>query len=245
MSVLERREAENRRRRLVSLGMRMLPLVLLIVVGAVAVILAGGPRQAFHQVATQRAWLEALVADHGVLAPVVYVVCYAALMTLMWIPASMVTMIGGFLFGFWLGALCAVAGATLGGTTVFLLARWGLVGLMERAGPHVHRLEAGFRKDAFAYILGLRLLPMVPFAVVNMVAAALGVRLAVFVPGTALGIIPGALIYAGLGSGIQEAAIDGAAFDGDLLARPGLLLPLVGLAVLAIAPVLWRRWRRS
>ena len=57
-------------------------------------ILAGGPRQAFNHVVAQRAWLEALVADHAVLAPVAYVACYAALMTLMWIPASMVTVKG-------------------------------------------------------------------------------------------------------------------------------------------------------
>ena len=235
---------ENRHQKLVSRRMRLLPLALLIAFGAVLVILAGGPRQAFNHAAAQRAWLETMVADHGVLAPIAFVVCYAALMSLMWIPASMVTVIGGFLFGFWLGGVCAIVGATLGGAIVFMLARWGLVGLVQRAGPYMHRLETGFRRDAFAYILGMRLLPLVPFAAVNVVAAGLGVRLWVFVLGTALGIIPGTFLYAGLGRGIHDATFDGAAFDGDLLARPALLLPLLGLAALAVAPVIWRRWRR-
>jgi uncharacterized membrane protein YdjX (TVP38/TMEM64 family) len=236
---------EDRRQKLVSLALRLLPLALMVGLGAAAVTLAGGPRQAFDQVAAQRAWFEAVVASHGVLAPMAYILCYAALMTLIWIPASMVTVIGGFLFGFWLGALCSLAGATLGATAVFLLARRGLVGLVRLAGPYVQRLEAGFRADALSYVLGLRLLPVVPFAVVTVVAAALGVSLRVFIVGTVLGIIPSTMIYAGLGNGLREATLDGAALDGALLLRPGLLLPLLGLAALIIAPVIWRRWRRS
>jgi uncharacterized membrane protein YdjX (TVP38/TMEM64 family) len=236
---------EDGRRKLVSLALRLLPLALLIALGAAAVTLAGGPRQAFDQVAAQRAWLEAMVLSHGLLAPTAYVLCYAALMTLIWIPASMVTVVGSFLFGFWFGALCSLAGATLGASVVFLLARMGLAGLVRLAGPYVQRLEAGFRADAFSYVLGLRLLPVVPFAVVTVVAAALGVSLKIFVPATVLGIIPSTIIYASLGNGLREATLDGAAFDGALLLRPDLLLPLLALAALAFAPVVWRRWRRS
>ena len=84
---------------------------------------------------------------------------------------------------------------------VFLAARAGLQGLIGRTGPRGQRLEAGFREDAFSYLLSLRLVPIFPFWLVNLIAGLAGMRLSTYVAATFLGMIPGALVYASLGSG--------------------------------------------
>jgi len=142
-----------------------------------------------------------------------------------------------------LGTALSVTGATLGAIAVFLAARAGLAGLLTRAGPRVRRLEAGFHRDALSYLLILRLIPLFPFWLINIAAGATGMRLGTFLVGTFFGIIPVTFVYASLGSGLGE-AIEGGHTPGlGALLQPGILLPILGLAVLALVPVLYRRRR--
>ena len=147
---------------------------------------------------------------------------------------------GGYLLGTWLGALSAVIGATLGATGIFLAARAGFGGLAQRAGPFVGKLEAGFRADAFNYLLVLRLVPIFPFWLVNLVPALVGVRLRSYMLATFLGIIPGTFVYASLGSGLGEIVQEP---DLGIVFHPSVLLPVIGLAVLALIPVAYKHWR--
>src|SRR5205085_7030964 len=107
------------------------------------------------------------------------------------IPSGVIlTTIGGFLFGPVVGALSAIIGATIGATIIFLIAR-SAAGehLFRRAGPLAAKFAEGFRADAFCYMLFLRLVPL-PFWLVNLAPALLGVLLSTFVTATATGIIP-------------------------------------------------------
>src|SRR5258708_5026573 len=188
-------------RRLVS-ARRLLPLGLLVAAWAVFM-LAGGHRYlTFSALAQNRDWLHGLVQQWGVLAAFVYVMAYATLVALSVPGGAVLTMAGGFLFGPWLGTLCAVVGATLGATGIFLAARAGLGGLPHRAGPFIAKLEAGFRADAFNYLLVLRLVFIVPFWLVNLVPALVGVKLRTYVMATLLGIITGTFVFASLGNGL-------------------------------------------
>jgi uncharacterized membrane protein YdjX (TVP38/TMEM64 family) len=155
----------------------------------------------------------------------------------------LLTLAAGFLFGPWLGTLYALVGATIGAVTVFLAARAGLAGLAERAGPRATRLEAGFREDAFNYLLCLRLVPVFPFWLVNLVAGAMEIRLSVYIIATFLGMIPGAFVYASLGNGIGALIAAGQHPDRYMIFRPSILLPLIGLAALALVPVIAKRRR--
>ena len=219
---------------------RFVPLAVL-AAAAGAFVASGGPQYlSFGTLAEHRERLMALVAQWGVAAAGAYIVIYAVL-TALSVPCGVVlTLSGGLLFGTWLGALCALAGATIGATAVFIAARAGFAGLTRRAGPRVAKLEAGFRAHAFNYLLVLRLIPIVPFWLVNLVPAVLGVRLRTFVLATLVGIVPGTLVYAGLGNGLGVAVGEP---DLGILLRPSLLIPLAGLAVLALLPVVYKRWR--
>jgi uncharacterized membrane protein YdjX (TVP38/TMEM64 family) len=106
-------------------------------------------------------------------------------------------------------------------------------------GPRAERIAAGFRADAFNYLLVLRLVPLFPFWLVNLAAGLAGMRLFPYVAATFLGIMPGAFVYAGLGNGLGHLV---AAPDLAVLFRPSVLLPLFGLSLLALIPVFYRRW---
>ena len=135
--------------------------------------------------------IDAFVTEHRVLAVLAYIALYIAAVALSVPGAVFLTVTGGFLFGLAVGASAAVIGATIGATLIFLVARTALgEPLLRRAGPRAAQARQGFRADAFSYLLFLRLVPVFPFCLVNLVPAFAGVRLAPFVAATALGIIP-------------------------------------------------------
>jgi uncharacterized membrane protein YdjX (TVP38/TMEM64 family) len=222
---------------------RFAPLALLVVAGMLFVALGGHRYLTFAALAENREWLCAVVKQAGASAALGFILAYAGLVALSVPGAALFTITGGFLFGPWIGGAYAVIGATIGATIVFLAVRAGLAGLLTRAGPWVRRIEAGFRDNGLSYLLVLRLIPIIPFSLVNLVAAAAGLRLSVYVFGTFIGIIPVTLVYASLGNGFGTLVESGRPPDLAVLLQPNVLLPVLGLAALAIAPVFYRRWR--
>ena len=224
-------------------GRRLLPLLLLAVAGALFMLLGGRHYLTFAALAENSGWMRDLVARSSVVAALCFIAVYAG-QTAVSVPGgAILTIAGGFLFGLWPGLLYVVMGATIGATAIFLAARAGLGDLARRAGPRASRLKAGFRADAFNYLLILRLIPIFPFWLVNLVAALAGMRLATYVLGTFLGIIPGSFVFVSLGTGMGDIVAAGRPPDLGIVFRPGVLLPIAGLAVLALMPVLYRRWQ--
>jgi uncharacterized membrane protein YdjX (TVP38/TMEM64 family) len=183
---------------------------------------------------------------HQVLAVLSFIGVYMLIVALSLPGAIWLTVIGGFLFGIAAGTLCSVLAATLGACAVFLAARY-LVGdaLRARAGPGIRRMEAGFRKHALSYLLTLRLVPVVPFWLVNLVPALLGVPLRTFLVGTAVGIIPGSIVYTLVGNGLGAVLDQGRTPDLDIIFEPVILAPILGLALLALSPVLYGRLKQG
>lgn len=200
----------------------------------------------FEEIARHRHALVQWREHHEATAALLFILAYLAAVALSIPGAIWLTILGGFLFGAVLGSLYAVVGATAGACTVFLAARF-LVGdlLRRKAAPAIRRMEAGFRKHAFHYMLFLRLMPVFPFWLVNLVPAFLGVRLRTFALGTLLGIIPGSLVYALVGSGLGAVIDRGEQPDLEIVFTPSVLAPLTGLALLALAPIVWRHLRRG
>ena len=225
---------------------RWLPLLLL-VLAALGVYAAGLHRElSLASLRAHRDLLQELATSHPVLAPLAYVVLYVAAIALSLPGGTVLTLAGGFLFGTWLGGGLAILGATLGAVLVFLIARTALGNsLRAHAEPWLRRLEAGFRADAFTYLLVLRLVPLFPFWLVNLVPASLDVPLRTYLLATLIGIAPATLILAGVGHGLGTVLDRGGTPEPGLLLRPDILLPLLGLAGLALLPLLYRRWRRT
>lgn len=225
---------------------RFAPLLLLIA-GLLAFLALGGHRYvAFETLERHREALLALVAEHAVLAPLTFVAAYAVMVAFSIPGALIMTVAGGFLFGTLVGAACSVVGATLGAAALFLAARTALGDLLrERAGAAVNRMRAGFHENALSYLLVLRLVPLFPFWLVNLVPALLGVSLRIFLLGTFFGIIPGSLVYASVGNGLGALFQAGGEADIDsVIYQPEVLLPIVALVVLSLLPVIYKKVRR-
>jgi uncharacterized membrane protein YdjX (TVP38/TMEM64 family) len=223
----------------------LVPLALLLSGGASFVALGGHRYLTFRTLAANADWACALVQHSPAVAALAFVACYAGLVALSIPGAALFTLAAGFLFGTCLGTTYAVTAATLGATAVFVAARCGLAGLLDRAGPQLRRIENGFRENALNYLLVLRLVPLFPFWLVNLVAGATGMRLSTYLAGTFFGMIPAAFIYASLGSGLGSLVSEGRPPDFHILSRPSILVPLLGLAVLALVPVVYQRWRAA
>jgi uncharacterized membrane protein YdjX (TVP38/TMEM64 family) len=192
----------------------------------------------------QAEW-RAFIQDNVVAAMLVYVALYTAVVALSIPIAVLLTLFGGFLFGAALTFPMVVVSATLGATLLFLAARSSLSSLLEaKAGPWFARLEQGFRRDQWSYMFFLRLTPLVPFFIVNLVPAFLGVDLLCFVVATFFGIMPVTLIFVLAGAGIGEVLESGSFAIGSVL-TPKLILALTGLGIVAILPAILRRFRRN
>lgn len=170
----------------------------------------------------------------------IFILAYAAA-TAVALPGSLLTIAGGAIFGFGLGAIANWSGAMLGATLAFLLARTlGLDAARRLLGTKADRIEALADAHGFMTVLRLRLIPIVPFNVLNFGAGLAGVPFRDYFLGTALGLIPGTLVY----TYFADALLAGAAgARRDALLR----LALAGALLIAVsfAPMLWKRVRGS
>jgi uncharacterized membrane protein YdjX (TVP38/TMEM64 family) len=198
----------------------------------------------FEMLSRNHATLTAWVADNRALAIVLFVLAYALVVAFSLPIAIIITPLGGFLFGIWMGATLSVIGATLGSVAVFLAARSAFYELFHaRAQTVLARFEEGFRRDAFSYLLFLRLVPVFPFWLVNIVPALLGMRLGPYTLATLIGIIPAAIVYASVGASFGLLFDRGETPDLTIIFEWRFLLPLLGLGALALMPVLYARLR--
>ncbi len=237
---------------------RILPLAAIIALAGVAYLISGGI--SLESLVRHRAAIDDFVASHRLLAVLSYMGLYIVVVALSLPGAAFLTVTGGFLFGLAVGASAAVISATIGATLIFLVARTALgEPLLRRAGPRANQLAQGFRDDAFSYLLFLRLVPAFPFFLVNLVPAFAGVRLGPFVAATAIGVIPGAIVFALAGAGLdsmiaaQKNSYDQCiaakgpdcrlAFDPADVLTPQLIAALVALGLLALMPVVVKYWR--
>lgn len=227
---------------------RLLPLAGLLAALGVFLVLGGGRYLSWEAVSARYGDLTGFVAAHRVQAALIFVAVYIAVVAMVFVPvASVLTISSGLLFGTVLGGSLTVVGATVGATIVFLSSRSAFGDLLkQRAGGALASLRDGFERDAFSYLLALRLTPVVPFWVINLAAGLFGVRLWQFFAATALGIIPATFIFAsiGTGAGVALAAGRSVAF-GDLVRQPQIFLPLVGLGLLSLIPVIVKKLRRA
>lgn len=200
----------------------------------------------FDQLQANREALNAWVAANGALAVLVYAALYVLVVAFSLPGGAVMTVAGGFLFGQWLGTGVVVASATLGSVLVFLAAKTALADqLAAKAGPWLGRMRDGFNENALSYMLFLRLVPVFPFFVVNLVPAFLGVRISTYVLGTVVGIVPGSFVFASFGAGIGAIFDRGEQLSVQAVLTPEILAALTGLGVIALLPIAWKRLRRA
>jgi uncharacterized membrane protein YdjX (TVP38/TMEM64 family) len=200
--------------------------------------------------AESQATLQAYVAGHPVLSRVGFFVAYALAVAIAFPAASILTIFAGFLFGWLQGGLLVAFAATLGACILFLAAQTAFGdSLRSRVGGAAKAMSEGFEKDAFNYLLFLRLAPIFPFFVINIVPALFKVPLKTYATATLLGILPGTFAYAflgqGLGSSLDAATTAGTSLNVKDLITPQLLTAFIVLALAALLPIVIKRFRKA
>lgn len=244
-----------------SLWRRLAPPAAVLVLMALAYALGIHRYLTLQSIAENRAALQSFTAQNWLLALLVFMAVYIVAVALSFPGASVLTILGGLLFGWIVAGLAAVVSATLGAVFIFLVVRTALSGAMVRkAGPLLGRISAGFARNAFSYLLFLRLVPLFPFWLVNIAAGVANIRLRSFVSATAIGIVPATFTFAYLGQGLDgvlKAQLAARAacvaergetacpytIDPSLLVTNELLLAFAALGVLALVPAALRGWR--
>ncbi len=158
--------------------------------------------------------------------------------------ATVLTLAGGALFGLPLGTLIVSFASTIGATLACAVARFLLRDWVHRRfGDRLATVNAGMEQDGAFYLLGLRLVPVFPFFVVNLVMGLTTMRLRTYYWVSQVGMLPATIVYVNAGS--QLARIDSLAG----ILSPGLLVSfaLLGLFPLAArkALALFRRWQSA
>jgi len=185
-------------------------------------------------------------AQNRVLAAVYFVALYALVVALSVPGAVWLSLAAGLLMGTVAATILVVFAATLGALGIFLIARYALADFFhEKMGAAGRKMEAGFQENAMSYLLVLRLVPLFPFWLVNLVPALLGVPARTFVIGTFFGIIPGTAVFCSIGNGLGAVIDRGEMPDLNTVFQPEIIGPLLALAVLSLIPVVYKKMRKQ
>lgn len=232
---------------------RLLPIALLLVLLLTAVLLGWYRYLTLDSLAEARAMLKDFAEAYGLLSALAFVLAYALAVAVAFPATWLLTVTGGFLYGVVAGGLLSALGATIGATVLFWAARTAFgEGLRNRVKGFAAKAAKGFEDNAFSYLLALRLAPIFPFSAINILPALFKVKLATYVAATLIGILPGALVYASIGQGLDALLVEAGTSNTPIaityLVTPGISLGLLGLAALAaILPVsrfVRKRWAR-
>ena len=227
---------------------RLLPLLAILVVAGIGLFTLR-EYLSFQALADNREALIAYRDAHYASAVFGFIVVYVLIVGFSLPGATVATLTGGFLFGTFPGVLFNVTGATLGATVIFTAARLGLgerlAARMDASEGAVAKIKAGIDDNQWSVLFLIRLVPAVPFFVANLLPALVGVSTFRFVISTFFGIMPGAVVYTSLGSGLGEVFAAGTAPDLGVIFEPHVLLPLLGLAALAALPIIIKALRRG
>lgn len=226
------------------LWQRLWPLGLIVLIFAAAWKLGVFEYLSLDTLRARRAELAAFVSEHYWLALGGFIAFYTIATVGMFPAALWITIAGGFLFGLTMGSVATQMGATLGASLLFLAARTSFgEGLRKLAGGHADRVRGEFLANPFSYMFAMRFLPVLPFAVANIVPALLGAKFRDYVLTTFFGIIPGVVAYTWVGAGLSETFARGEDPDLQSVFRT-MLGPSLALMGVSLLPVLIKRFRK-
>ena len=228
--------------------LKRLPLIAILVVSVIGLFTLRD-FLSFQALSENREALLAFRDANYLLAVLGFVAAYVVIVGFSLPGATIATLTGGFLFATFPGVLFNVTGATIGAVMIFLAARWGLgdrlVAKMEHSHGAVKTLKEGIDENQWSVLFMIRLVPVVPFFIANLIPALVGVPPHRFVISTFVGIIPGALVYTSVGAGLGEVFARGEAPDLGIIFEPHVLLPILGLAALSALPMVLKLLKKD
>lgn len=222
---------------------RLAPVLVLIIAAGLGYVLVGD-RLTFETLRNGHEAMAAYRDEHYLISAAFLVLAYSAIVAFSLPGATLATLTGGFLFGIWPGTILNVMGATLGALGIFLAVRAGfgksLSARIEGSSGRMAKIKQGLDRNQWSMLFFIRLVPVIPFFAANLLPALLDVPLRRFAISTFFGILPGALVYTSVGSGLGKVLAAGGSPDLGLIFELHILIPLLGLAGLSLVPVFFR-----
>lgn len=226
-----------------STRVRLLALIAFIIVAAILFYLLA-PYLNLESLQNHYLTIQDYKNQHWLLSIIIMMLTYILAVSFSIPGTAILTILTGFLFGIPLGLCMVLISATTGATILFLLAKWFSADWIERkASQWVAKFQQGFQQNAWSYMFILRLLPIFPFPVINIVPGLLKISTCVFMISTFFGIIPGTLVYISLGSGLSQIFENNQQPNLGMIFEPHIILPLIGLALLALLPMIYQHFK--
>ncbi len=213
-------------------------LLILFVIGVILIVKFTPLKQYldFQKLFESRDSLLSYVNNYYFLSVLVFILVYLAVVALSIPGATILTILGGFFFGPWAGTLFVNVGATFGAFAIFLIARFFLgESLQKKYEKQLGKFNKEIAENGKSYMLTLRLIPIFPFFLINILAGLTTLPAITFLWTTALGIIPGSFVYAYIGyAGTSMTESQG-------VFTPQILIALILLSVLSLVPVVVKK----
>ena len=198
----------------------------------------------FEVLKQQREQLLLWTSKHFFIVVACYMLIYMGIVAISLPGATFMTVTGGFLFGIVVGSMAAVIAATIGAIILFFAVKLSFRDWFKKRNQKwIKQMEQGFSENDFSYLLTLRLIPLFPFWLVNIVPALLGMKIARFSLATLLGIIPGTVVYVSLGNGLSTLFEQNQTPNMKIIFNPEILIPLIALGLLSLAPIVYKNYK--
>lgn len=214
--------------------------LLIIFILAIILVHASGFTKYFtlENIQTKKNILEVFVNQHYFISVISFILAYILIVTFQIPAATVLTLAGGALFGTWFGLIWVNLGAATGALIAFLFARYLFQDIINnKFESKLKKFNQGVIENGFSYILFLRLVPIFPFFLINLLAGVTKIKTKDYYFATVIGIIPGSFVYCNLGSALWQLHS-----TKDIIAIKNLIaLSLLG--VLSLIPLLYKKYR--
>ena len=223
---------------------KLLPIIVLLLGIVVFFALGGHHYLSLEVIKNNYQNLVDFTKDNFVTSCLIFSVAYILIVAFSIPGASVMTLLGGFLFGVYVGSILVVFSATIGAVIVYLAVKSALGEVLKsKAKGNIEKMRNGFENDAFNYLLSIRLVPIFPFFIINIACGMLGVKFRDFFWATFLGIIPGSIIYVWVGTGLGFALKQGEDLNLGIIFQPQFIVPIIALALLSLAPIFYKKYK--
>ena len=228
-----------------KLDLRKAVIILLLIIAAFGLIFFS-EWISFEALKENRAEISEFRDKNFTLSIVIFWVFYVILVVFSLPGAAVASVSGGFLFGLGAGLLINITAASTGAALLFLLVRYGMKSFRYNKSNTLNsnfviKIKNALVTNQISIMLTLRLVPVVPFFLANILPALVGVRLFNFIWTTIIGIIPGGIVFTWIGVGVGEVFDRNEYPNFELLFSPVILGPILGLVALLFLPMIMRR----
>jgi uncharacterized membrane protein YdjX (TVP38/TMEM64 family) len=176
---------------------------------------------------------------------IIFIISYITLVTFALPGSPIASLTGGFLFGLAFGTFLNVTAAATGATLIFLAAKNGFgnkfTQRIDASEGSIRKIRDGIKRDEISYLFLIRLIPIIPFAVANLVPALFGVSLRNFFFTTYIGIIPGGLVFTWLGSGLSEIFKQNEEPNFSIIFEIYVIGPILCLCLISFLPIILKK----